>query len=103
MKKNILLATLTLIFFISSARAQVQRGNLLVGADIANFDLSLNSGGNFNMRIDPKLAFFIRNNVAVGPYLNVGLATAKGAGTDVSYGVGLLGRYYINDSTINLL
>ncbi|HXL57333.1 MAG TPA: hypothetical protein VN958_13810, partial [Chitinophagaceae bacterium] len=103
MKKIVPLLTGALIFFISTAKAQIQRGNLLVGADIANFNLSLNSGGNFNMRIDPKLAFFIRNNIAIGPYLNLGLATAKGAGTDISYGVGLLGRYYINDSTLNLL
>jgi len=103
MKKIIPLVTIALVLFVSTVKSQVQRGNLLVGADIANFDLSLNSGGNFNMRIDPELAFFIRNNIAIGPYLNLGLSTAKGAGTDVSYGVGLLGRYYINDSTINLL
>lgn len=103
MKKIFLIATTALIFFVSTAKAQVQRGNLLVGADIANFNLSLNKGGNFNMRIDPKLAFFIRNNIAVGPYLNFELQTSKGNGTSIDYGIGLLGRYYINDSTLNLL
>jgi hypothetical protein len=103
MKKTILFVSIASLFFVSTAEAQLQRGNLLVGADIADLNLSLNKGGNFNMRIDPKLAFFIRNNIAVGPYLNVGLATAKDAGTNVSYGVGGFGRYYINDSSINLL
>ncbi len=59
MKKIIPLVTIALVLFVSTVKAQVQRGNLLVGADIANFDLSLNSGGNFNMRIDPELAFFL--------------------------------------------
>lgn len=103
MKKSLFLFTVLLLFFASVTKAQIQRGNLLVGSDIANFDLNLNGGGNFNMRIDPKLAFFIRNNLAVGPYLSLDLATAKNAGTDVSYGIGAMGRYYINDSTINML
>jgi hypothetical protein len=103
MKKSILLAIISSLFFVSIIKAQVQRGNLLVGADIANLNLSLNKGGEFNMRIDPKLAFFIRDNIAVGPYLDLELGTSKGEGTSIRYGIGLLGRYYINDSTINLL
>jgi hypothetical protein len=103
MKKITLLLTIGLVFFVSATKAQIQRGNLLVGADIANLNLTLNSGGAFNMRIDPKLAFFIKNNLAVGPFIDVSLFTAKGAGTSVDYGVGALGRYYINDSAVNLL
>lgn len=103
MKKIILLFSIGLLFFVSSATAQIQRGNLLVGADIANFNLNLNSGGAFSMRIDPKLAFFIKDNLAVGPYINLSLFTVKDEGTSVDYGVGALGRYYINDTAINLL
>jgi hypothetical protein len=103
MKKIVALVTVALLFFVSATKAQIERSNLLVGADIANFNLNLNKGGYFNMRIDPKLAFFIRNNIAIGPYLNIGLTTAKGAGTSIDYGIGILGRYYINDSNINLL
>ena len=36
-------------------------------------------------------------------YINFGLATAKGAGTTTDYGVGALGRYYINDSRVNIV
>ena len=102
MKKTFALLAVAL-FCSAAAQAQIQRGNLLVGGDIANFNLNLNKGGNFSMRIDPKVAVFIKNNLAVGAYLNLGLATAKGAGTSVNYGIGGLGRYYINDSSINLL
>jgi hypothetical protein len=103
MKKIVLLLTCAFLYSLIPAKAQLQRGNLLVGADLANFNLDLNAGGNFSMRIDPKLAFFIKNNLAVGPYLNLVLSTAKNQGTNVGYGIGGLGRYYLSDSSLNLL
>jgi hypothetical protein len=103
MKKIVLLSTISLLFFVSTTKAQIQRGNLLVGADLANLNLNLNSGGAFSLRLDPKVAFFIKNNLAVGPYVSLDLFTVKDEGTSVNYGVGGFGRYYINDSAINLL
>ena len=103
MKRNIPMLIIALAFFTTKADAQIQRGNLLVGGDLANFNLTLGGGGAFQMRIDPKLAFFIRDNVAWGAYLDFGLVTAKGAGTTTDYGVGALGRYYINDPKVNVL
>lgn len=103
MKKITLVITVATLFFASSLKAQIQRGNLLVGADIANFELGLNSGGNYHITLDPKVAFFIKNNLAIGPYVRLDLSGAKDAGTDVGYGVGAFGRYYVNDTAINLL
>jgi len=103
MKKIISLVTISLIFFVSVTKAQIERGNLLVGADIANFQFSLNSGGNYDISLEPKVAFFIKNNIAIGPYVRLNISGAKDAGTDIGYGVGLLGRYYVNDTTLNLL
>lgn len=102
MRKIFLLTALALSCSLIT-KAQIQRGNLMVGGDIADFRLNLNKGGEFSMRIDPKLGFFVRDNFAVGPYLNIGLATLKGAGTNVNYGVGAFGRYYINDTAINVV
>lgn len=85
------------------ADAQIQKGNLMVGGDIANLNFTLGGGGAFQATIDPKIGFFIRDNVALGAYLDFGLATSKGAGTDTRYGVGALGRYYVNDPTVNVL
>lgn len=101
--KRILMLSAFAFFCITQGRAQIQQGNVMVGADLANIQLGLNDGGNFNFRLDPKVAWFIRNNIALGAYVNVGLATAKGAGTAVNYGVGPLARYYISDQTLNLL
>ncbi len=91
------------LFTTTKTSAQLQKGNLLVGGDIANFNLTLGGGGAFQATIDPKIAFFIRDNIALGAYIDFGLATAKGAGTTTRYGVGALGRYYVNDPKVNVL
>jgi len=95
------LCTLVIAFtlIVVSAKSQIQAGNLLWGADIANFDLGLNKGGQFSIQLDPKLAYFVSNNLALGGYVNFGLTTSKGAGQDINYGVGLLGRYYLGTET----
>jgi hypothetical protein len=84
------------------AKAQLQQGSALVGGNISRFDLSLNKGNNFSMRINPNVAWFFRDNIALGPYISFGLSTAKGAGTNIDYGIGAFGRYYINDKNLNL-
>jgi hypothetical protein len=96
MKNKFFLFLTGLIFLSLPGISQIQRGNILVGGDIANFDLGLRKGSVFQMRIDPKLAFFIRDNVALGGYLDFGLQTVSGT-TYIDYGVGALGRYYFPD------
>ena len=103
MKKIITLLTMTLLFFASTTKAQIQKGNLFVGADLANFNFGLNSGAHSSVTINPKLAFFIHDNVAIGPLVRLGMDAAKGIEPTINYGIGGFGRYYINDTTINLL
>ncbi|MEO5650633.1 MAG: hypothetical protein ABIR03_12015 [Ginsengibacter sp.] len=103
MKRIILMLMISIAFFTTKSDAQIQRGNFMIGGDLANLNLTLGGGGAFQVRVDPKLAFFLRDNVALGVYINFGLATAKGAGTTTDYGVGALGRYYINDSRVNIV
>ncbi len=86
-----------------SAKAQLQKGDVMVGADLADFNIQLNNPNTFSMTIDPKAAWFIKDNVALGAYVNLQLTTAKSAGTSVNYGVGALGRYYVADKNVNLL
>jgi len=102
MKKNVLAIGFSLMMFSLSVNAQLQKGNVLVGGNLAGFDLGLNEGGTFLMNITPKAAWFVKDNVALGAYVDVGLATAKGAGTNVNYGVGGLGRYYFSRADVDL-
>ncbi|MEO6456409.1 MAG: outer membrane beta-barrel protein [Ginsengibacter sp.] len=85
-------------FFLLSVPAftQIQQGNILAGGDIASFDLGLEKGSAFNMTINPKLGFFIKDNLAVGPDILLGLTSFSGE-TSFSYGIGALGRYYFSD------
>ncbi|MFP9119078.1 hypothetical protein ACLI08_14900 [Flavobacterium sp. RNTU_13] len=77
-----------------STSAQIQKGNLLVGGNIANLNLGLNDPKIFSVDLTPKIAWFVRDNVALGGYAEFGLETAKSSSTSTSYGVGALGRYY---------
>jgi hypothetical protein len=52
------------LLIINSSKSQIQNGNFMAGADIANFRLSLNEGGTSSIRLEPKLAYFISNNIA---------------------------------------
>lgn len=101
--RKVLFLTMLALSCSFLANAQIQRGNIMVGGELAGFNLNLNSGGSFDMNINPKLGFFIKDNLAIGPYLGIGLSTAKGAGTSVSYGVGGFGRYYVSDPSINVV
>lgn len=102
MKKviTLLLAATTVV---SAANAQLQKGNVLVGGDIANFSIGLKKGAVTDIHLLPKAAWFINNNVAIGAYVNFELITAKNAGTETIYGVGPLARYYVNSPKVNLL
>lgn len=97
MKKIIGLLLITSAFIANKSNAQIQKGNYLVGGDIANLNFDLGGGGLFSVNLNPKAAWFIKDNTALGAYLNFGLSTAKGVKASTTYGVGALGRYYIND------
>jgi len=77
-----------------TAKAQIQQGNVLVGADFANFNIGLSKPNVIDLNLTPSAAWFIKDNVALGGYVNFGLETAKGSSTTTTYGVGALGRYY---------
>ena len=100
--RKVFLLSMTFLCIITTGIGQLQRGNVLVGGDLTNIDLNLNKGGNFSLAIQPKAAWFIRDNKALGAYFDLNLTTAKGEGTSVGYGVGALARYYFGDRDMQL-
>ncbi|WP_147204216.1 hypothetical protein [Segetibacter aerophilus] len=103
MKKNLFMLALAMVAGVVVVKAQIQRGNVLVGGDVANFDVGLNEGSVFTVDITPKAAWFIKDNTAIGAYLNLGYQTAKGKGSDFLYGVGALVRQYSGGNAVPAL
>lgn len=77
-----------------SAQAQIQRGNVMVGGNLAGINFGIDDPHVFEFNISPKAAWFVQDNIALGAYANFGLQTAKNSATTISYGVGPLARYY---------
>lgn len=100
MKKYSCILIVALTSFVIVAKGQIQRGNILVGGNIANLNLGLNKGSAFTVNINPKAAWFIKDNTAVGAYLTLGLETSKGNGTDFIYGIGALVRQYAGGDAV---
>lgn len=93
MKKLFLTASLCagLLF---GAKAQIQKGNVFVGASLSDISFGLDKPNTFSFDISPKAAWFVQDGLAIGGEVDFGLTTQKGGGTGINYGIGALGRYY---------
>jgi hypothetical protein len=104
MKKTLSLLTILCLFLVQTTKAQLQKGNVLVGADLAGFEFDLGKSSGFDISISPKAAWFIKDNVAIGAYALLAFTkSGEGAPTTTTYSVGPLGRYYVNKPDMNLL
>jgi hypothetical protein len=104
--KRIFQVTLTLssLFLTTVAYAQTQKGNLMVGSDLTSLGFNFQKESTiFNFDLHPKLAYFIQDNLALGGYVDFGLQTTDGSGSDVTYGIGALARYYLQDKNVQKL
>ncbi|MXV50922.1 hypothetical protein GS399_08040 [Pedobacter sp. HMF7647] len=95
--KKLLFTLIIAAAAINGAQAQLQQGNVMVGADLSNIKFDLDAPNTFNFNISPKAAWFIQNGTALGGEVDFGLATSKGAGTFITYGVSALGRKYVGN------
>lgn len=92
---------------IAPAGAQIQKGNLMVGANLANLGLGLQSGQTrLSFAINPKLGYFIEDNIVIGGEVQLGLdhrSVSSIATNEINYKIGGFGRYYISDPRAILL
>lgn len=104
-KKNFLMAVALLIGM--SAFSQTQKGYYIIGAELANMELSFQKGNTaFGLDIHPHIAWFVKDNLAIGGEVTLGLKTSKTGGinsTQFDYGVGAIGRYYIADKATQVI
>ena len=97
MKKFILTGIFANADLATTANAQIQKGNWMVGSSLLASNFGLNTGGGYSIALQPKGAYFVEDNVAVGGYVNLGISkVTNGSPTRFDYGVGALGRYFLS-------
>lgn len=103
--KKVLAALVTIFSLVTiKTNAQLERGNVLVGSDIARFDVGLRKNSGFDIELQPKAAWFINNNFAIGAQVGLGVSKFnKESPTLTTYNIGPIARYYVNRPDINLL
>jgi len=71
MKKRYFIA-LALIFTVFFAQAQTEKGYYLIGGNIGNIKGNFQKGGSsFGIGITPKVAWFVKDNIAVGGQIDL--------------------------------
>ena len=103
MKKTLSILVILSLLLTQKINAQLESGNVLVGADIANFRIALKSGQETSIQLTPRAAWFIKNNVAIGPYATLGYSAVKDSYTNTTYGIGGFGRYYVSKPELSPL
>ena len=102
MKRIIALVLIVSAISTAHVNAQLEKGNAIVGGDIANFDIGLKKNTGYDIQLNPKAAWFISSNIAVGPYVDFELSKLnKESPTETSYGVGAFARYYLGVNQVN--
>ncbi|WP_316803842.1 hypothetical protein [Pedobacter nototheniae] len=93
--KKLLITLLTASVVTLSAKAQISKGDVMIGANLSNINFALDKPNAFSLTLNPKAAWFIQDGLALGGDVSFGVETpGKGLGTTINYGVGALGRYY---------
>lgn len=101
-KVGYLTLVLTAMLFSATTYAQTEKGNMMVGANLGNIGGTFQNGGSkFNLNLTPKLGWFIKDDIAIGGEVNLGLSTGNDQ-TDFIYGIGAFGRYFIKDKSIEV-
>ncbi len=103
MKKLVVGIAFAAAGLLATVNAQIKKGNWMIGGELAAANFGLNDGAGYNLQITPQVAYFVKNNWAVGPYVNLGFSGAKGYPTTFNYGVGALSRYYFSPDVDSLL
>lgn len=98
MKKVILSGVLALLGI--TANAQLQEGNWMVGAQVANIKFT----NGFNMNLTPKLGYFIQDRWVVGALVDLDVSSPEGTSkTQTDWSIAPFTRYYFSSNEVNNL
>lgn len=99
MKKLLITASVALLG-VTTANAQLQKGNWMVGAHVANVKFT----NGFAMDLTPKLGYFIQDRWAVGALVGLGISSPAGSSTtQTTYSVAPFTRYYFSGAEVDKL
>lgn len=95
MKKVVLFFAIAIAAF--SANAQTEKGNKMVGVSVAGINFASQSGNSeFNINLNPNVAWFIQDNLALGGGIQIGYSKPENVDGTFSYGITPLARYYFS-------
>ena len=98
--KKIFAAAITAVIFSTAAQAQTQKDWYFIGGNLSNIGLNFqDSNTTFSLDVTPRVAWFVRDDFAVGAEVLLGLETGDGF-TTTNYGVGPIARYYLSGNAI---
>lgn len=96
--KKILLAGAVALFGFSNA--QIQKGNWMLGGQVANFQFT----NGLNVNLSPQAGYFLKDNWAVGAKLGINVYSPKGvSGVQTNWNLGAFTRYYLGKNDVNTL
>jgi hypothetical protein len=93
-KKRSILVIMAYCWCIYTAQAQLEKGTTMWGGNLIAGNIETDNAGELNILLSPKIAWFVRNGMAVGAYANLGMARSYQVAIEWTYQAGILGRYY---------
>lgn len=94
---------LTILGYGTTANAQIQKGNIMLGANLMDLKASFGTKSSFSINVLPKVAYFVEDNLALGVNVGLNYVTTKNQGNTYSYEVSGFGRYYFGNQEIEPL
>lgn len=93
--KKIVLTAFTLVTISLGVRAQTAKDWYLIGGNIGNIGLNFQTDNTaFSFNLTPRVAWFVKDDFAVGAQALIGVNTSKGF-TQINYGIGPVVRYFL--------
>ena len=98
MKKLLIAGAMALMGI--TANAQLQQGNWMVGAHVANVKFT----NGFNLNLTPQLGYFVQDRWAVGAQVGLNIFSPEGTGdTQTDWSIAPFTRYYFASTEIDNL
>ncbi|TXH22712.1 MAG: hypothetical protein E6Q95_01665 [Chitinophagaceae bacterium] len=93
MKK--ILMMVVLVMGLQIVHAQTEKGNVIIGAQLANIGADLKDGGSMlNFTLSPKVGWFVKDDLALGARADFGVTATKGNKPFFDLGLVPFARYY---------